>query len=446
MTIPAVLRQPEAHRRTFALAVPMILSNITIPLLGLVDTAVVGHLSDAYYLGGVAVGAMIITFLFWILGFLRMATTGLVAQGHGRGDPLAQLRVLFQGAVIALAMAVMLLILHRPILELALSLLGGSAEVQHYAGIYFQNRIWSAPAALLNLVALGYLLGRQLPRVAMWQLILANLLNILLDLWFVLGLEWGVAGAARASVVADYGALLLAVGFIWRQLPLELRSRAVCRALSLRGCGALLGLNRDIFIRTLCLQLCMVFVTAQGARMGDEILAANSVLMNFTLLIAYALDGFAYSAEAEVGRTVGSRDRRGVRDAVWLGWFWSAVTALLFCLLFALLGRVIIDRLTDIESVRATAGHYLPWIALYPLLAFTCFLFDGVYIGAAKGAAMRNAMMVSALVFFALWLLVQGWGNHGLWLAFNGFMLARGLALGGHFLWRWRQGRWLPGV
>ncbi|GAA5192952.1 MATE family efflux transporter DinF [Ferrimonas gelatinilytica] len=444
MTIPAVLRQPAAHRRTFALAVPMILSNITIPLLGLVDTAVIGHLSDAYYLGGVAVGAMIITFLFWILGFLRMATTGLVAQGHGRGDPLAQLQVLFQGAVIALTLAATVLILRQPILEIALGVLGGSDEVQHYASIYFQHRIWSAPAALVNLVALGYLLGRQLPRAAMWQLILANVLNIVLDIWFVLGLEWGVAGAARASVIADYGALLLAVWFIHRQLPAALKTPSTWRALTMRGCGALIGLNRDIFIRTLCLQLCMVFVTAQGARMGDEIVAANSVLMNFTLLIAYALDGFAYSAEAEVGRALGAQDKPGLLDAVWLGWFWSALTAGLFCLIFALLGSFIIQLLTDIPEVRATAQRYLPWIALYPLLAFTCFLFDGVYIGAAKGAAMRNAMMVSALCFFALWTLVQGWGNHGLWLAFNGFMLSRGLVLGGHFLWQWRHDRWIP--
>ena len=250
--------------------------------------------------------------------------------------------------------------------------------------------------------------------------------------------------AARASVLADYGALALATALIWQQLPAKLRDRQVLSQLSLEGAGKLLGLNRDIFLRTLSLQVCMLFVTAQGARMGDEIVAANSVLMNFTLLIAYALDGFAYSAEAEVGKAVGAGERQGVRDAVILGWFWSALTAMVFSFSFLLFGDGIIGLLTDIDSVRHTAQHYLPWIGLYPLLAFTCFLFDGVYIGAAKGAEMRNAMLLSALSFFALWWGVKALENHGLWLAFNGFMLARGLLLGGHFLWAWRRDQWLP--
>ncbi|SHI20817.1 MATE family efflux transporter DinF [Ferrimonas marina] len=444
MIIPAVLRRKEAHRHTFALAVPMILSNVTIPLLGLVDTAVIGHLSDAYYLGGVAVGAMIITFLFWILGFLRMATTGLVAQHFGRGDGLAQLQVLYQAALMALMLALGLLLLQQPILSLALHWIGGSAEVQYYAAEYFNNRIWSAPAALLNLAALGYLLGRQQPRAAMVLLILTNSVNIVLDIWFVIGLDWGVAGAARASVIADYAALFTAAWLIWRQLPAELKQRASWSLLSLRGAGALVALNRDIFLRTLCLQLCMLFVTAQGARMGDEIVAANSVLMNFTLLIAYALDGFAYSAEAEVGKAVGAKAPSQLADAVILGWFWSALTALLFSGVFALAGEGIIGLLTDIPEVRDTAATYLPWVVLYPLVAFTCFLFDGVYIGAAKGAVMRNAMLLSAVGFFLFWALLSPWQNHGLWLAFNGFLLLRSLTLALHFGWRWHQRRWLP--
>ncbi|MBY6108202.1 MATE family efflux transporter DinF [Ferrimonas balearica] len=444
MTVTAILRQWEGHRRTFMLALPMILSNVTIPLLGLVDTAVIGHLSDAYYLGGVAVGAMIITFLFWILGFLRMATTGLVAQSFGAGDALGQLRVLFQAGVMALGLAALLLLLQAPILSTALTLVGGSSEVQHYAAVYFEVRIWSAPAALLNLVLLGYLLGRQNPRAAMWLLLCTNGVNIALDLLFVVGFGWGVAGAAGASVIADYGALLLALALVWHSLPDELRQRAILAQLSLQGCGRLLALNRDIFIRTLCLQLCMAFVTAQGARLGDAVVAANSVLMNFTLLMAYALDGFAYAAEAEVGRSSGARDRDGIRRAVVLGGFWSALTALAFTLVFAGAGEGIIAMLTSIDSVRSTAAEYLPWVVIYPLLAFTCFLFDGVYIGAARGAAMRNSMLCSALGFFALWWLVRDAlpGNHALWLAFCGFITLRSLSLSGHFLWSWRRGQW----
>lgn len=444
MTVTAILRQWEGHRRTFLLALPMILSNVTIPLLGLVDTAVIGHLSDAYYLGGVAVGAMIITFLFWILGFLRMATTGLVAQAFGAGDPLGQLRVVFQAGLMALALAALLLLFQGPILAMALTLVGGSAEVQHYASVYFSVRIWSAPAALLNLALLGYLLGRQSPRSAMWLLLCSNGLNIALDLLFVVGFGWGVAGAAAASVVADYGALALALTLVWHQLPPELRGTATLGSLNLQGCGRLLALNRDIFIRTLCLQLCMAFVTAQGARLGDVVVAANSVLMNFTLLMAYALDGFAYAAEAEVGRASGAREREGIRRAVVLGGFWSALTALAFTLLFLAGGEGLIGLLTSIEPVRATAAEYLPWVVIYPLLAFTCFLFDGVYIGAARGRAMRNSMLWSALGFFALWALARPLlpGNHALWLAFCGFIALRSLTLSGHFWWSWRQGQW----
>ncbi|MBY5994030.1 MATE family efflux transporter DinF [Ferrimonas balearica] len=444
MTITAILRQRAGHKRTFALAMPMILSNVTIPLLGLVDTAVIGHLSDAYFLGGVAVGAMIITFLFWMLGFLRMATTGLVAQGYGAGDALGQLRVLYQAAVMALILAAGLLLLQGPLLQLALALVGGSDAVQHYAALYFSIRIWSAPAALLNLAMLGYLLGRQSPRSAMWLLIVTNSINILLDLYFVVGLEWGVAGAAWASVLADYGALALALVLVWQQLTPELRRRETLAQLTLAGSGRLLALNRDIFIRTLCLQLCMAFVTAQGARLGDAVVAANSVLMNFTLLMAYALDGFAYSAEAEVGRASGARERAGIKSAVVLGGFWSALTALAFTLVFAVGGEGLIALLTDIDAVRDTAQTYLPWVVIYPLLAFTCFLLDGVYIGAAKGAAMRNTMLISALGFFALWWLASPWmgGNHALWLAFCGFIALRSLTLSGHFVWSWRRGHW----
>ncbi|MBY6187876.1 MATE family efflux transporter DinF [Marinobacter hydrocarbonoclasticus] len=444
MTVTAILRQWEGHRRTFMLALPMILSNVTIPLLGLIDTAVIGHLSDAYYLGGVAVGAMIITFLFWILGFLRMATTGLVAQAYGAGDALAQLRVLFQAGCMALLLAAVLLAFQAPLLALALQMVGGSAEVQHYASVYFSVRIWSAPAALLNLALLGFLLGRQSPRSAMWLLLCTNGLNIALDLLFVVGFGWGVAGAAAASVIADYGALVLALVLVWHQLPPELRNKATFARLDLNGSGRLLALNRDIFIRTLCLQLCMAFVTAQGARLGDAVVAANSVLMNFTLLMAYALDGFAYAAEAEVGRASGAREREGIRNAVVLGGFWSALTAGAFTLTFALAGEGIIALLTDIESVRVTAAEYLPWVVIYPMLAFTCFLFDGVYIGAARGQEMRNSMVLSALGFFALWWAARMSlpGNHALWFAFCGFIALRSLTLAGHFGWSWRRGQW----
>ncbi|TKB47625.1 MATE family efflux transporter [Ferrimonas sediminicola] len=433
MTLTAILSRRQAHRRTFALAWPMILSNITIPLLGLVDTAVIGHLDEAYYLGGVAVGSMIITFLMWMLGFLRMGTTALVAQGLGADDIPAQFAVLKQGVALALVLALWLLLLQWPIRHWGLPLAGGSEEVQRFAAEYFAIRIWGAPAALVNLVLLGFLLGRGQPRVAMWQLLLGNGLNIALDLLLVVGLGWGVAGAAWASLAAEYGTLALAAVLVWRQLR---GNPALDWYPALQGVGRLVRLNRDIFLRTLCLQLCFSFVTLMGARLGDTVVAGNAVLMNFLLVISYALDGFAYSAEVEVGRAWGARDRAQLRQAVVLGWFWSAVTALVFVVLFALAGEGMILLLTDIDAVRAHAIRYLPWVVALPALAFSCFLFDGVYIGAALGRPMRNAMLVSALGFFALWWGFHGLGNHGLWLALCGFMLLRGLTLGWHYLVR----------
>ncbi|USD37785.1 MULTISPECIES: MATE family efflux transporter [Ferrimonas] len=430
MTIPAVLTQRQAHRRTFALAWPMILSNVTIPLLGLVDTAVIGHLDEAYYLGGVAVGSMIITFLMWMLGFLRMGTTALVAQGHGADDIQAQLRVLAQGLILALGLASMLLVLQWPILHWGLPLAGGSDQVQLYASQYFQIRIWGAPAALINLVLLGFLLGRGQPKVAMWQLILGNSLNIGLDLLFVVGFGWGVSGAAWASLCAEYGTMALAAYLVWRVL---VANRVGRLPWSLHGLSRLVRLNRDIFLRTLCLQLCLSFVTIMGARLGDVVVAGNAVLMNFMLVMAYALDGFAYSAEVEVGRAWGRNDRQRFVDAVILGWFWSALTAVGFAMVFALGGEALIGMLTDLAPVQAHAQTYLPWVVVLPLMAFSCFLFDGVYIGAAQGAQMRNAMLLSALGFFLLWWLSLGWGNHGLWLALNGFMALRGITLAWHY-------------
>ncbi|WP_051202001.1 MATE family efflux transporter [Ferrimonas senticii] len=443
MTLDALgasLRQWSVHQRNLALALPMILSNITTPMLGLVDTAVIGHLTEAYYLGGVAVGAMIITLILWLAGFLRMATTGLVAQGFGEQSWPKQLAVLFQGLCLALLLGGILVLLQQPLLTAAIQVIGGSSEVQHYAMEYASMRIWGAPAALMNLVLLGFLLGRHQAKAAMWLLILTNSFNIGFDLWFVLGLGWGVTGAAAATVVADYSALLLALWLSWRQVPPQYRQ---LKWLNFDGVGRLIALNRDIFLRSLCLQLCIAFVTAQGARMGDAVVAANSVLMNFTLLIAYGLDGFAYAAEAQVGQALGRKDQRQLRLAVWLGMLWSAAAALLAAAVFWLLGSEIIALLTSIDSVRSNAQTYLPWLVAYPLVAFTCFLFDGVYIGAAKGRPMRDSMLLSALGFFGLWWLTQGWGNHGLWLAFCGFALLRSVSLGGHYWLRQRQQRWV---
>ncbi|MGL5361220.1 MAG: MATE family efflux transporter [Shewanella sp.] len=424
------------NRQLLALALPMIFSNITIPLLGLVDTAVIGHLSDAYYLGGVALGATLITLILWLLGFLRMATTGLVAQAFGANDLLGQQRLLVQGGMLALLLGVGAIALQLPILELALGLSQASAEVERYCREYFQVRVWSTPFALINLVMLGWLLGRQQPKAAMWQLIIANLANIGLDLLLVLGFGWGVKGAALASVMADMIAFAVALTMVLQQLRLtpSFRLPDLLAHVSWAGYGALLRLNRDIFIRSLCLQAAFAFMTFEGAGLGDNTVAANAVLLNLLLVISYALDGIAYYAEAEVGRAVGRGKARELAAAVSLAWAWSAVVALGFCLVFGLWGGQIIGLLTSITEVQTTAQTYLIWLIFMPLISFSSYLFDGVYIGAAKGKVMRNSMIFATFgAFFPTWWLLQEWGNHALWGAMAAFMLTRSVTLAGHY-------------
>ncbi|MCT8867395.1 MATE family efflux transporter [Shewanella sp. ZOR0012] len=440
-TALALLFNGTKNRQLFALALPMILSNITVPLLGLVDTAVIGHLSDAYYLGGVALGSTIITLIIWLLGFLRMATTGLVAQAYGANDTASQLKLLVQGAMLATGLGIAVILLQLPILNLALGLSEASMEVERYCREYFQVRVWSTPFALLNLVMLGWLLGRQQPKAAMWQLILANLANIILDVLFVMGFGWGVKGAALASVCADITAFSVALYMVLQQLELssQFKFDQLRVHLTFAGYGKLLKLNSDIFIRSLCLQAAFAFMTFHGAGLGDNTVAANAVLLNLLLLISYALDGIAYYAEAEVGKAYGQKRAQQLHEAVVLAWCWSAITAVGFTLIFSLWGSHIIELLTSIDKVRTTAQTYLIWLVLLPLWSFSSYLFDGVYIGAAQGKVMRNSMIIATFgAFFPTWYLLQSLlpseqANHALWAAMTAFMLTRSLTLAAHY-------------
>ncbi|NRD72263.1 MATE family efflux transporter [Shewanella sp. VB17] len=439
MTPAELLLNKQKNRQLLTLALPVILSNITVPLLGLVDTAVVGHLSNAYYLGGVAVGSTIITLLLWMFGFLRMATTGLVAQSYGAGNIQNQYKLLLQASTLALILGLSTVILQLPILNSVLLFTDASTEVEHYCRQYFNIRIWSTPFALLNLVFLGWLLGRQKPKAAMWQLIVANLANIGLDLLFVLGLGWGVKGAAFASVLADIAGFTVALTMVYQQIKHtgDFDFSRLYKTLDISSYRRLLSLNTDIFIRSLCLQLSFAFMTFKGAGLGDNTVAANAVLLNLLLLISYALDGIAYYAEAEVGRAYGQKNKILMQESVILAWLWSAISAILFTLLFAFFGKNIISMLTNIEDVRIAADEFLFWIVLLPLLSFGSYLFDGVYIGAAKGKVMRNSMIISTFgVFFPTWFLLQEQGNHALWASMSAFMLARSLTLTLHYKYK----------
>ncbi len=420
-----------SHRAVWRLSLPIILSNISVPLLGAVDTAVVGHLPEPRHLGAVALGAMVFNFLYWGFGFLRMGTAGLTAQAHGARDADEVLAAGARALLIAGAIAAALLVGQGAIVTVAFDLLEASAEVEDLARLYVTTRIWGAPAALGTFVILGWFLGLQNTKATLYVQIWMNGLNIVLDVVFVVGLGWGVAGVALATLIAEYTGFGLAVWLALRARP-AIGGR-ISRELVLAP-GRLrqtLGLNFDIFLRTICLVFAFAYFTAQGARLGDVVLAANAVLLNFQLFMAHALDGFAHAAQALVGRAVGARDRAAVREAVWVSSIWALASAAAFALVYGAAGEGIIALLTGIEAVRTTAASYLWWSVAMPLAAVAAYQLDGIFIGATLGRQMRNAMIASLAVYLgSCWIMIPVWGNHGLWLSLTAFMIVRGVTLG----------------
>lgn len=428
----------SSDKALWRLALPMILSNITVPLLGVVDTAVIGHLDSPIYLGGVAVGATATSFIFMLLLFLRMSTTGLTAQAFGANDKTALARALTQPLLIALVAGVLFVLLRTPFSFLAASLMGGSPEVQHQAQIFINIRWLSAPATLANLVILGWLLGVQYARAPMVLLIVGNLVNILLDLLFVLKLHWGVAGAAAATATAEYVTLGVGLWMVVRVLKLRGISFSLLKQ-SWRGDAArLFRLNRDIMLRSLMVQICFASLTLLGARLGPDVVAVNAVLLMFLTFTAYALDGFAYAVEACSGEAVGARDRSRLLLIWHAACRQAGIVALAFAAIYALTGPQIVALLTSLEPLREMADRYLAWQVILPLVGVWCYLLDGMFIGATRGREMRNSMVMAA-VGYGLALLSLPWlGNHGLWLAVTVFLALRGVTL----WWMWRR-HWL---
>ena len=419
------------HGRVWRLAAPIIVTNVTVPLVGLTDTAVMGHLDRPQYLGAVAVGAMIFTFVFWGFGFLRMGTTALAAQARGRADPDEERAVLARGLMVAGAIAVVLLLLQRPVIGLALDLIAPSPEVVDLAVIYAETRIWSAPAALSNYAILGWLLGQMRPGAALLHQTTIYLTNIVLDLAFVLGLGLTVDGVALASVIAEYAGLLVGLGLAARQLRRRGGRWHRAALLRLDALRRLFAMNVDLFIRTIVLLFAFAWFTAQGARFGDTVLAANAVLMNLMAFTTYALDGFAQAAEALVGESVGARDRAAFNGAARASTIWAGAFSLTFAAAFALLGPLAIESLTSLDAVREVALAHLPWLAAMPVLAVWSYQLDGIFIGATETPTLRNAMIASVAVYLgAAEILIPIWANHGLWLAFSIFMVARAFSLG----------------
>jgi len=408
----------------------MILSNISVPLLGMVDTGVTGHLEDPAYLGAVAIGSTIFSFLFMGVNFLRMGTTGITAQRFGANDYEGLRVALGQAVVVALAIALLFLVLQQPIGRYSTLLLGPEAAIRTFATEYFSIRIWSAPAILTNLVLIGWFIGLQNVRAPLFIVLATNIINIGLDLLFVVVLGMTVDGVAAASVIAEYSGVTLGVMLALRELKKHRGDWPLHKLTAIREYAGFFSINANLFLRTMALVFTFSFITAQGARLGGLLLAANAVLLNLQTLLAFALDGFAHAAEALVGKAIGQKSRAALTQAVAISLRWSLYVAVGFSVFFAVFGPDMINLLTDIQPVRDIAIRYLPWLIASPLVSVWSYLYDGVFVGATRARDMRNIMLASTLlVFLPGWYFLQPMGNHGLWLAFMLFMASRGIGM-----------------
>jgi MATE family multidrug resistance protein len=422
------------HRRVWRLAGPVILSNVTVPLLGAVDTAVVGRLPEAWHMGAVAVGATAFNFVYWGFSFLRMGTTGLTAQAHGAGDADEVRANLARPLLLAALLGLALIALQRPLEALALWAIDASDEVERLAAAYIAIRIWAAPATLANYALFGWFVGTGDTRAGFVMQVATNLFNMALAVAFVLGLGWGVPGVAAATLIAEWAGVAVGLAIALRKLGRLGGRLDPARLLDGRRLKRLVAVNLDIFLRTLTLVFGFAFFVAQGAKAGDATLAANAVMMNFLHIMAYGLDGFAFAAEALVGAAFGARDRAALRQAVRLTTIWAGLCALVFALGYLLLGGLLIEALTTVPEVRAAARELLPWVVLSPLVAVWSFQLDGVFIGATRTADMRNCAALALAAYLGAWrLLAPSLGNDGLWLAFMLYYAARAATLAARY-------------
>jgi MATE family multidrug resistance protein len=405
------------HGRVLRIAGPIVLSNATVPLLGAVDTAVIGQLGDPASLGAVGIGAVILATLYWAFGFLRMSTSGLAAQAQGAGDMGERSAVLLRALIVGGLAGLALVVAQVALFAGAFALAPASPQVEGLAQQYLAIRVWGAPATIALYALTGWLVGLERTRAVLVLQLWQNGLNIGLDLWFVLGLGWGVPGVAAATLIAEWTGLVLALwlardafGSVLREALARLGNRVAIRRM--------FSASRDIMARTILLQLSFTSFVFLGARFGDVTLAANQVLMQFLEITAYALDGFAFAAEALVGQAIGARSAADTRAAGRITMQWGIGGAVALALVFAVAGPVIIDLMTTSEEVRVEARAYLPWLVVAPLIGVAAWIYDGIFIGALLTGDMLRAMLQSVVIYvLALAVLVPLAGNHGLWAA-----------------------------
>jgi MATE family multidrug resistance protein len=425
------------NKKILNLAIPNIVSNISIPLLGLVDMALMGHQGSDAYIGAIALGSLIFNFIYWGLAFLRMGTSGFTAQAWGRRDLPETIRVFARAGFIAISISFLLLLLQRPVELLSFWLLKGESDVEMLAASYFRIRIWAAPATLGQFALLGFFLGMQNARLPMVVLVSSNVINVLFNLLFVLKYDMGSDGVAYGTIIAQYSGLLIGVFFLkkyFSRLFKYISLKAITEWDKLKN---FLNVNKDIFIRTMCLVAVFTFFTASSASADksdggeDTILAVNSLLMQFFMFFSFLIDGFAHASEALTGKFIGARNEKSLVKSIRLLFIWGSGLSLFFTLVYLFGGNFIFRLLTDNPDVIENAKPFFFWIVLIPILSFAAFLWDGIFIGATAGKQMRNAMLISTIgIFFPAWYIsIQFFDNHGLWLAFILFMASRGLTM-----------------
>ena len=426
------------NRKILQLAIPSIVSNITVPLLGLVDVAIVGHLGSASYIGAIAVGGMLFNMIYWIFGFLRMGTSGMTAQVYGKRDLTEVVRTLLRAVGVGLLISLGLWILQSPILRGAFVLIDATEEVKRWASLYFNICIWGAPAILGLYGFAGWFIGMQNSRFPMFIAITQNIVNIAASLCFVFVLGMKVEGVALGTLIAQYAGLFMAFA-LWLKYYGRLKAYIDWNGLwGGEEMRRFFSVNSDIFFRTLCLVAVTTFFTSTGARQGDVILAVNTLLMQLFTLFSYIMDGFAYAGEALAGRFIGAKNDVGLRRCIRLLFLWGIGLSLSFTILYAFLGRDFLGLLTNDTSVIEASGDYFYWVLAIPLCGFSAFLWDGIFIGATATRQMLYSMLVASATFFIIYyLFYRSMGNHALWMAFLGYLSLRGGMQ--WILWRYRK-------
>ena len=414
-------------RQILQIALPSIVSNITVPLLGLIDVAIVGHMGSAVYIGAVAVGSMIFNLVYWLFGFLRMGSSGLTAQALGRRDLTEVTRILVRSVTIAFGIALLMIIFQEPLRWQMFWLIGPTPDVAPFATTYFYIVIWGAPASLGLFCLSGWYIGMQNTRIPMFVSIMQNVVNILASLTLVYGFGMKIEGVAFGTVIAQYAGLLMALGGlrIYKRLYkyLVLKGTFVKEAM-----GRFFHVNRDIFLRTLCLVTVNLYFTSAGARHGAIILSVNAVMLQLYLFFSYFIDGFAYAGEALGGRTYGAKNGVAFRETLRRLWGWATGVALAYTFLYVFGGQWIVGILTDEPQVLETSKDYIWWVWLVPLAGTGAFIWDGVFIGITATRGMLVSSFISALLFFGVYEIFKGMlGNHALWLAMIIYLAMRGI-------------------